>query len=421
MSGESRPGKVVVLDDDPTGTQTTHDIDMVLADIDAGLRRFAASDDRGVYVLTNTRAMTPAEVTELLGGLSRSIHDTVGPDALVVLRGDSTLRGHIALEMNLLGLADAVGVIVPAFPAGGRTTRDGVHFVRTAEGELPAAETEYAKDPVFGYSHSRLTDWAREAGLTGDRTPLPLAELRERGAEAVTAALRAARPGSVLLPDVETDDDIALIAEGITAARESGRRVVVRSAATLAATLAGTSAKQVVPPRAQAVLVACGSHTDGATRQLERLGAPVRSLPDAERLLDESDDAAAELDALAAALRAELAETGLAVVASPRKRSAGHGGLEHGAAIMSALVRVVRATAPAADVVVTKGGITGADIATRALDADVAHVLGQVVTGVPLWRLSRTGTGAGYQVVVPGNVGSDDVLRDIVDMVRGTA
>ncbi|MEO3750978.1 four-carbon acid sugar kinase family protein [Streptomyces sp. B6B3] len=429
-----KPEKVVVLDDDPTGTQSAHDVDILFGEIDtvdAGLAAFAADDRRAVYVLTNTRASTPDETARLVGELRRSVRTRIGDRALVVLRGDSTLRGHVALEMNLLGLADGVGIVVPAFPAGGRVTRGGVHLVRTAAGEVPVAETEYARDPVFGYTHSRLDDWAREVGLGGRPVTLGLDEIRATGAgagggagaSAVASALLHAPPGSVVLPDAVSDDDIATIAAGIGAARRAGRRVVVRAAAPLAAALAGTSPRIVAPPAARAVLVACGSHTEGASRQLARLPVPARLLPDAERLLgagpDDGHRTAAELDALAGRLRADLATRGLAVVATPRRRSAAHGDLHHGAVVMDALVRVVAAAAPAADCVVSKGGITGADIATRALGSAAARVLGQVVTGVPLWRLDRRGPGAHHQVVVPGNVGDDRVLLDIVESLRG--
>ncbi|PRY02482.1 four-carbon acid sugar kinase family protein [Allonocardiopsis opalescens] len=418
MSRAPASGRVVVLDDDPTGTQSAHGVDILLAELRAGLAGFAAGGERAVYVLTNTRAKSPAETAELLRGLTRAVRDALGPGTLLVLRGDSTLRGHVALEMELLGLADGVGIVVPAYPAGGRVTREGVHYVRTAAGELPAAETEYARDPVFGYTRSRLTEWAGEVGLAGPAIPLGRAELRS-GPAAVAAALRGAPRGAVVLPDAATDEDIAVIAAGIEAARGQGRPVVVRCAAPLAAALAGTSAKAVTPPPARAVLVACGSHTEGAGRQLERLPGPTRLLPDAERLL--AGGAAAELDALAARLRADLAATGLAVAATPRHRSAEHGGLAHGAVIMDALVQVVRAAASGADAVVTKGGITGADIATRALGATAARVEGQVATGVPLWRLrGAAGRTPQHQVVVPGNVGDDHVLADILGMLRGT-
>ena len=83
------------------------------------------------------------------------------------------------------------------------------------------------------------------------------------------------------------------------------------------------------------------------------------------------------------------------------------------AMLVGAAGEVVAAGAPAW--LVAKGGITSSDVATRALGAKRATVLGQVVAGVPVWRVpGTTGQGAMTLVVFPGNVGDDRGLRDVV-------
>ncbi len=64
----------------------------------------------------------------------------------------------------------------------------------------------------------------------------------------------------------------------------------------------------------------------------------------------------------------------------------------------------------AIDVVVTKGGITGAQIARDGLGATSARVRGQVLPGVSVWDLWTPDGRAVVQVVVPGIVGDDDAL-----------
>jgi len=50
---DKSPGKLVVLDDDPTGTQTVHDITVVTCwDVDT-LREALATPQNGFYILTN--------------------------------------------------------------------------------------------------------------------------------------------------------------------------------------------------------------------------------------------------------------------------------------------------------------------------------------------------------------------------------
>mmetsp|Transcript_35765 Transcript_35765/g.89858 ORF Transcript_35765/g.89858 Transcript_35765/m.89858 type:complete len:376 (-) Transcript_35765:29-1156(-) len=62
-----------------------------------------------------------------------------------------------------------------------------------------------------------------------------------------------------------------------------------------------------------------------------------------------------------------------------------------------------------------KGGITSSDMATAAMEAKSATVLGQAAPGVPLWAL---GPGSRYEgmpyVVFPGNVGTQAAVAEVV-------
>jgi uncharacterized protein YgbK (DUF1537 family) len=62
---------------------------------------------------------------------------------------------------------------------------------------------------------------------------------------------------------------------------------------------------------------------------------------------------------------------------------------------------------------VAKGGITSSDIATGGLGVRRAHVLGQLIPGVPVWRLGAESRFPGMAYVVfPGNVGDDRALAE---------
>lgn len=67
-------------------------------------------------------------------------------DARVVLRGDSTLRGHLLEEYLVVRSVVAPGrwpvlLLVPALPAAGRITIDGVHLFVRAGVPTPLHET----------------------------------------------------------------------------------------------------------------------------------------------------------------------------------------------------------------------------------------------------------------------------------------
>ncbi|MEO0562781.1 MAG: four-carbon acid sugar kinase family protein, partial [Chloroflexota bacterium] len=100
--------KVVILDDDPTGTQTVHDV-TVLTSWEQGVITDALHDDApAVFILTNTRSMTAevaAQVNLEIGAHVRAASVMLGRDVVLVSRGDSTLRGHFPLETDTLAKA----------------------------------------------------------------------------------------------------------------------------------------------------------------------------------------------------------------------------------------------------------------------------------------------------------------------------
>ena len=154
---------VVVLDDDPTGVQTLAGIRVLLA-WDPARIRAALDGRRAVHLVTNTRALPVASVQPLVEGAASAAVEGV-PTARIVLRGDSTLRGHLLEEY--LGVRSVIApagwpslLLVPALPSAGRVTVGGVHFFEREGVRTPLHETEYARDGVFAYGSARLLDWA---------------------------------------------------------------------------------------------------------------------------------------------------------------------------------------------------------------------------------------------------------------------
>lgn len=401
----------VVLDDDPTGTQSARDVP-VLLDPEAELTQVPGADD-AVYVLTNTRAMEEDEAVVLLRRVRARI-DATGVRAEYVLRGDSTLRGHVFAESDVF--AGDVLLFVPAFPAGGRTTVDGVHYVTVDGRRRVAADTEFAADPVFGYRARTLPGWVREIGGR-DAYPVGLAALRADGPDAVARALCAAPAGTVVVPDAETDNDLAVISAGLDRARAAGRRVTLRCAAPLAAMRAGRhTVRSVSPParcRTGGTLVVCGSHTDASSRQLAALSrdlkTPVHTVSTTAALSDPDREGAR----LAATLGAELARGAAAIVASERTRRAEHGDLRHGARVMRALCGAVAPNAGRLAAVIAKGGITSAEVARHGLGARTARVVGPLLPGIAVWEVPVPAGAPIPYAVVPGNVGGERTLVDI--------
>jgi uncharacterized protein YgbK (DUF1537 family) len=413
--------KTAVLDDDPTGTQSASDVE-VLLDWDVDRLAAALRADDAVYLQTNSRAIAGADARALAQRIRDQLAEVerrLGEPVQVVLRGDSTLRGHVFAESDVFATDDSVLLFVPAFPQGGRTTVDGVHLVRSGDARVPAGETEYARDPVFGYFSSTLVDYVREKGARA-AAGLPLDALRSTRGAALAELLRTADAGTVLVPDVEADDDIRLVHAGLLGALDSGRRVVVRSGAPLAAVIAGrASAGLLAPPLTHergATLVVCGSHTSGATAQLGRVVEEFGVEPVMIRTDSAFADPGAEGHTAGAAVGERLRQRGLAVLATERVRRPEDGTLQHGERVMRALMTALSDRADEVGVVVSKGGITSAEVARVALGARSARVRGQVVPGVSVWDLEGR-TRRHTLVVVPGNVGEAETLTAVLRAV----
>jgi len=410
--------KTVVLDDDPTGTQSATGV-TVLLDSSVDTITDVLRDNDSLYIQTNSRAISQDEAVALVNRVradalaaATQVHDNVR----FVLRGDSTLRGHVFAESGVFASEESIMVFVPAFPDGGRTTIDGVHLVRIDDRLLPANKTEYADDPVFPFKHGRLDEYVAEKS---NRRGI-LVSLADVRSGRLPAVLRDAPASSVILPDVSDNNDIDIIAEAITGAQLAGRDIVVRCGAPLAAALAGVSSDGLLPTpllaEPRSTVVVCGSHTEGATKQM----APVIDAWGNPAIVDTDlalSDSAAAGDKVAAEATTQLDDRGLAIIMSERIRSNQHNTLEHGRRIMEALTAAVQTIAPRLDVVVAKGGITSADIARIGLGARTARVLGQVLPGVSAWEFQSSDEHRVLYIVVPGNVGTADTLMNVLGAV----
>lgn len=407
----------VVLDDDPTGTQAATDVSVALdwttEELVDVLQR-----EHAVYLQTNSRAIDERSAVDLareIQGQIRLASARLGERVLVVLRGDSTLRGHVFAESDVFADGRCPVLFVPAFPAGGRTTIASIHRVVIDGRAVPAGETEFARDPVFSYSSSNLIDYAREKGAR-NALAVQLSQLRESRGAAVAAVLANASPGEFVVPDVETDADIELVHYGVNEHIAKGGEVVVRCAAPLAAMCAGHLSREMLNtpltvPRGP-VLFVCGSHTEASTKQLQTLSAFLRIDP----LIISTDDALRRVDSisetLVARLSDELNRKGAAILATERVRRESDGSLQDGSRVMSALMRVTAEVLALAPTVVSKGGITSAEVARTAIGWRLAHVRGQILPGISVWEGTQSGA-AKVQVIVPGNIGGPSTLLDV--------
>lgn len=444
--------RIIALDDDPTGSQVVHDVPVVTRWKRADLRALLELGADLSFVLTNSRAMEHDEATACTRRIAARVLDlatSAGERVEFVSRSDSTLRGHFPAETDALAevlrardLGPDVLVLCPAFPEAGRITIDGVHWVRTAEGYLPAGVTEFAGDATFGYAASALPSWVEErthGAVAADAVvSVTLRDLRLGGAEQVAAILQGAPAGSVVAADAVVDADLAILGLGIAMARDAGWRILHRSGPSILAPLSGQRratplsaadladeiARQPSPHGAGGGIIVVGSHTSVSTGQLEvllREHGPAHVEVDVDAVLTDPD---AEVDRVVAAVATDRRDGDVAISTSRTRRDAEdpQSSLALARAVSDALVRVVRRTVTelAPRYLVAKGGITSSTIATDALDVRRATVIGQmIVGGLPVWRLPDDSRCPGLPYVIfPGNVGDRDTLATVVGTLR---
>lgn len=402
---------IVVLDDDPTGTQTVHDVPVLTVWDTASLTK-ALETNQVVYLLTNSRALGEKDAMELAATIGNQLRFT-GLDPIVISRSDSTLRGHFPAEVDALGLEMDLTLLVPYFGAGGRLTVDGIHHLVSDGRMVPVSETEFADDPRFGYRSSYLPEWVEEK--SGGRirasqvTLIRLADLREGGPSRVAELLENGAP--VAVSDVTDDTDLEILVLGLQTAERSGLRVVSRTAASFVRVRAGMreqpllSPEEIVDPKGSGGLVLVGSFVPTTTRQVAKL----RAIPDIKWFeidVGELIGGRFEPAAMTGAVAAVLESDGVVVIESSRSFDPAVKG-----EVSDALCRIVSELSVHPRFLMVKGGITSSDIATRGLGVRAATVLGQLLPGVPVWRLGPEASFPGLAYVVfPGNVGSADSL-----------
>ncbi|KAL2106082.1 hypothetical protein VUR80DRAFT_7312 [Thermomyces stellatus] len=444
LASSSATPILVILDDDPTGTQTCHDVSILTVwDVPRLVGEFKQTRaGGGFFILTNSRAMHPQQardlVVEICTNLQAASRET-GLPFEVVLRSDSTLRGHFPLEAeaaeSVLGEADA-WILCPFFLQGGRYTINDVHYVQEGDQLVPASQTPFAKDATFGYKSSNLRDFVVEktkGTIPKERiTSISLDTIRTGGVGAVSKQLlddvNGQRP--VIIVNAAADEDVDVVVAALLQASASGKRFLFRTGAAFVSARLGIpsippiSASQLHLRGDAGGLIIAGSYVPKTTAQLESLrnqaGEDLTSVTlDVRKLLESSDEASREIaNALSTAER-EIQRGQDVLVMTSRELVVGDDeakSLDIGSTIAKALVQVLQRLETKPRYVIAKGGITSSDMATKGLRIKRALIVGQAAPGVPLWRCDEPEAkwpGLPY-VVFPGNVGTENTLYEVV-------
>lgn len=428
--------KVVVLDDDPTGTQTVHGVP-VLTDWSIDRLRAELQNDLPVfYILTNSRSLPLPDACELnrriAGNLSTAAR-LAGRRFVVVSRSDSTLRGHFPGEVEALIAAlqhePEIVLLIPFFLEGGRFTFGDVHYVAEGGRFLAAGQTEFARDPVFGYRASNLREWVEEK--TKGRIPaesvasISLDDIRLGGPDTVARRLKALHPACVCVVNCVSARDLEVFTLGLLRAELAGKRFLYRTAASFVPVRSGIEARPLlardqVPRGETGSLIVVGSYVPRTASQLQVLldADAAEGVELCVSAVLDSRRRDSEIGRVARHAGRRMREGRDVAVFTSRRPVAAQGveeSLAIGQSISAALVESVRRIDVRPRYLLAKGGITASDIATGSLNVKRAMVLGQIIPGVPVWELGPESRYPGLPYVVfAGNVGDSESLARIV-------
>ncbi|MBM7606826.1 uncharacterized protein YgbK (DUF1537 family) [Lysinibacillus composti] len=440
--------KIIVLDDDPTGVQTVHNIsvftDWSAESIEAGF----AEENSMFFILTNSRGFTANETEKAHKEIAKIVQETAkkfNREFIIISRGDSTLRGHYPLETEVL--KDTVEelsttkfdgeVIIPFFQEGGRFTINNIHYVQYDEELVPAGETEFAKDRTFGYSASNLAEWAEEKSngryKASDATFISIEDIRSLNIDAIVDQLMAVNNFNKIVVNTVDYLDVKVFVIALVRAMRKGKVFMFRSAAALTKVIGGVSDRPLLS-REELVkdnstnggLIMIGSHVKKTTEQFEELKKCdfIHFIEFNVHLVLNDSAFKAEEDRIVNLVN-ELISKGQTVSVYTKRERLDLGEnkkeeeLKLSVKISNAVTNIVKRLQVRPSYIIAKGGITSSDIGTNGLGVKHAIVAGQVKPGIPVWYTGDDSKFPGLPYVIfPGNVGTKTTLKEVAELLQ---
>lgn len=424
--------RIVVLDDDPTGTQTVYDIPVITNWSEGLIRETLKSSPKGFFILTNTRSVPEDDAVAInfqIGKLIKEISKEINCDVLLVSRGDSTLRGHFPAETIALdsgsGAVYNKYLLMPYFKEGGRFTIDNIHYLLEGKELIPIAQTAFAKDKTFGYSSSDLCDYIEEkTSKKINRSKIKAISLEQLNAGVSEAAFQLDKifDGEYAVVNATCSYHAAIFALALLTQWKKGRKYLVRCSASLVQALFGICHLKLLDDKAlqyehnkNGGLIITGSYVPRSTEQVEHLvsNSNITAVEiDVQKILQGT--AANYIESIAESTDRKLAKGGSVLLYTSRELATENKAgvdLKIGSTISEALVNIVKKIKSTPAFIIAKGGITSSDIATKALNMEKAMIAGQLLPGIPVWIQGAEAKFPGMPYIIfPGNVGTPEFM-----------
>ncbi|WP_159949604.1 four-carbon acid sugar kinase family protein [Polaribacter septentrionalilitoris] len=431
------PKSIVILDDDPTGTQTVYNLPVVTSWESSVLEKEIINSPV-FFILTNSRSLQIEEANQLaesLGSKLNKLSKKHNKQLIVVSRGDSTLRGHYPNEVDALakGLENqnAKHILAPAFFEGGRYTYGDVHYVKEGDDFIPANETPFAKDNTFGYENANLVDWIVEKyeGKINKNAieSLSIDFLRTQSTAAFLKKIES-RKKSHIVVNATSYSDLEAVALAVLKSKET---FLLRTSASFVNAITGIEAKDCLSKeeilndqKTGGSLIVIGSYVPKTSAQLAVLKEHSKAVFLELDVSNVKNDALFQEDIhqLSKKVNQYLQENKDVVFHTSRTIIRGATKAESLAIVnrvSNGVISIIKQLNIKPKYIVAKGGITSSDVATKGLNVQRAHVLGQALKGVPVWKLgNETKFPNMPYIIFPGNVGDNQALYQLTKLLK---
>jgi len=440
--------KIIVIDDDPTGSQSVHDCLLLLNWNYETLLKGLLSNSSLLFILANTRSLSEKEVKKRLREICNnlykiSVENNLQDNLLFVSRGDSTLRGHNFLEPDLinkyLGPFDAT-FHIPAFLEGNRITVNGKHFVNG----IPAHKTPFAKDNIFGYETNDLKQLLHKKSKSkiqlknienlNDIEQSSLSELRK--------FMENLKNNTHVIVDIDKFSQLEKFSEMV---REliKNKKFLFRTAASFLKAISNTKnnkknnfyysqlrlrneLNKFLPG-----LIIIGSYTEISTIQLKKLleldvfetvELDVQKFYNINLLKDKETQIFKLKKIILDAIRKALKNSLTPVIFTSRKEKVLENNLEQidfYNSLSFFIAEIVEDIKYEIGYLISKGGITSNTILNSSFNVDYVYLEGQISRGISLVTAKLKNTNNDLPVITfPGNLGNDYSLKEVWEAIE---
>ncbi|MDC3168940.1 hypothetical protein OA853_00990 [Prochlorococcus sp. AH-716-E17] len=439
--------KVIVIDDDPTGSQTVNNCLLLLKWDYSTLIKGFQSKSNLFFILANTRSLSENDAKLRLVEICNALKNVISKESykeefIFVSRGDSTLRGHNFLEPKIMN--DCLGPFdatfhIPAFIEGKRITIYGDHFVDN----VPVSQTIFAKDKIFGYKTSNIKKLLFQKSKSqikfSDIQNLTISELKvleSKEKNIVFNKIRNLKENSHVIVDVENYSQLKKFSLSIKKLSKQ-KKFLFRTAASFISSISAVKDNPLEPFFYSLIrrknrekkfipgFFVIGSYVEISTIQLKKLLEKSDCIPielDVFELLiifklkNYQDQLVLFKNKLLAQIRSILKQENTPVLFTSRKEVSLGNNYEQVNFynyLAHFISEVVSDLKNEIGYLVSKGGITSNVILSNGFKANYVYLQGQIITGVSLVTFKLENDESLPIVTFPGNIGNKDSLVNV--------